>query len=163
MMHGKALPEPELPDGTVTVRVVREAIGNWLPGQTVQVRVDGRAVNARTDDQGRAEFSSAAARMRTCGRGDGGRRGAGIRIRSRVPSGGGLRVILIAGIAQAAERVRRQRRREQSAPPVKGVVSLGGDTPHHRRSSRTTRCSCSICSTSSTPRGRPWTSADRSS
>ena len=58
MVHGKALPERNLPDGTVTVRVAREAIGNWLPGQTVQVRVNGRAVTARTDDQGRAQFST---------------------------------------------------------------------------------------------------------
>ena len=32
LIHGKALPAPELPDGTVTVRVVRESIGNDIPG-----------------------------------------------------------------------------------------------------------------------------------
>jgi hypothetical protein len=127
MVHGKALPEPNLPDGTVTVRVAREAIGNWLPGQTVQVRVDGRAVTARTDDQGRAQFSTlprdADLRAEATVEGE-----ALISDPFRVPSSGGLRVILIAGIAQAAERRKAAAAAEQSAPPVKGVVSLGGNT-----------------------------------
>ena len=36
-VHGKPLPAPELADGTLTVRVVREAMANSLPGQTVTV------------------------------------------------------------------------------------------------------------------------------
>ena len=36
LIHGRAIPAQELPDGTVTVRVVREAIGNNVPGQQVQ-------------------------------------------------------------------------------------------------------------------------------
>src|SRR5688572_26415678 len=55
-IHGRAIPAGELPDGTVTVRVVREAIGNNIPGQTVRVTAQGRTFSATTDDLGRAEF-----------------------------------------------------------------------------------------------------------
>jgi len=34
-MAGTPLPAPELPDATVTVRVVREQMGNNISGQTV--------------------------------------------------------------------------------------------------------------------------------
>ena len=37
LIHGRALPAPELPAGTVTVRVVREAIGNNVVGQEVRL------------------------------------------------------------------------------------------------------------------------------
>ena len=127
MVHGKALPERNLPDGTVTVRIARESIGNWLPGQTVRVQVNGRDVTARTDDQGRAQFSTLPrdADLRAEATVDG---EALVSDPFRVPSSGGLRVILIAGIAQAAERRKAQAAAELAAPPVKGVVSLGGDT-----------------------------------
>src|SRR5688572_33269287 len=57
LIHGRALPAPELADGTVTVRVVREAIGNDAPGQQVRVTVGGTTRTATTDEQGRAEFT----------------------------------------------------------------------------------------------------------
>lgn len=127
MVHGKALPERNLPDGTVTVRVARESIGNWLPGQTVRVQVNGRDVTARTDDQGRAQFSSLPrdAELRAEATVDG---EALVSEPFRVPSAGGLRVILIAGIKQAAERRAAEQAKERAAPPIKGVISLGGDT-----------------------------------
>lgn len=127
MVHGKALPERNLPDGTVTVRIARESIGNWLPGQTVRVHANGRELTARTDDQGRAQFSTLPrdAELRAEATVDG---EVLVSDPFRVPSSGGLRVILIAGIAQAAERRKAQAAAELAAPPVKGVVSLGGDT-----------------------------------
>ena len=127
MVHGKALPERNLPDGTVTVRIARESIGNWLPGQTVRVHANGRELTARTDDQGRAQFSTLPrdAELRAEATVDG---EVLVSDPFRVPSSGGLRVILIAGIAQAAERRKAQAAAELAEPPVKGVVSLGGDT-----------------------------------
>jgi hypothetical protein len=127
MVHGKALAQSNLPDGTVTVRIARESIGNWLSGQTVRVQVDGRTVSARTDDQGRAEFRSLTrdAELRAEATVDG---EALVSEPFRVPSSGGLRVILIAGIAQAAERRKAEEAAALAAPPVKGVISLGGDT-----------------------------------
>src|SRR5262245_48844657 len=55
-MSGVPLPAPELPDGTVTVRVVRERMGNNISGQTVTLKVAGAIRTATTDAQGRAQF-----------------------------------------------------------------------------------------------------------
>src|SRR5687767_15833619 len=56
LIHGRAIPAGELATGTVTVRVVREAIGNDIPGQQVRLTVNGQARTAATDAEGRAEF-----------------------------------------------------------------------------------------------------------
>jgi hypothetical protein len=127
MMHGRALPQSNLPDGTVTVRVARESIGNWLPGQTVRVQVDGRTVTARTDEEGRAEFTSLPrdAEVRAEATVDG---EALVSEPFRVPSRGGVRIALIAGIAEAAARRKAEDAAAAAAPPVKGVITLGGDT-----------------------------------
>jgi hypothetical protein len=55
LIHGRAIPASELGDGVVTVRVVREAIGNNIAGQQVELTVAGGARKATTDEQGRAE------------------------------------------------------------------------------------------------------------
>jgi hypothetical protein len=127
MMHGKPLPQSNLPDGTVTVRVARESVGNWLPGQTVRIQVDGRTESARTDEQGRAEFRRLPqdADLRAEATVDG---EVLVSDPFRVPSRGGIRIALIAGIAQAAERRKKEEAAAAAAPPVKGTISLGGDT-----------------------------------
>src|SRR5262245_34954088 len=56
LINGRAIPASDLPNGTVTVRVVRESIGNNVPGQQVKVTVGRTFRNATTDAQGRAEF-----------------------------------------------------------------------------------------------------------
>ncbi|MBF8300113.1 MAG: hypothetical protein HW394_483, partial [Acidobacteria bacterium] len=124
LIHGKAIPAPELPNGTVTVRVVREAIGNNLVGQDVRVTAGGAVRTARTDDQGRAEFTdlppgSNARAESTVG---------GEPLVSEpftVPSSGGLRVILVAGLKAAAARAQSEAAAAAAAPPVQGVVVLG--------------------------------------
>ncbi len=68
-IHGKALPAPELPNGTVTVRVVRESIGNNIAGQEVRIVIGGMPRTATTDEQGRADFSDLSHEARR-GRGD---------------------------------------------------------------------------------------------
>lgn len=123
-IHGKALPAPELPDSTVTVRVVRESIGNNVAGQLVRV-TDGRAFRqATTDDQGRAEFRNLPGgsdwRAETTVDGE-----VLTSDPFTVPDAGGLRVILVAGIAQAAERRAAEADAAMKAPPVKGTVVLG--------------------------------------
>ena len=126
LIHGRALPAPELADGTVTVRVVREAIGNDAPGQQVRVTVGGATRTATTDQQGRAEFTrlpSGEARAEATVDGE--------VLQSQpfaVPTSGGLRVILVAGIAQAAERKTREEAAALAEPPTKGVVVIGGDS-----------------------------------
>lgn len=124
LIHGKAIPAPELANGTVTVRVVREAIGNNLAGQTVRVTTGSASRSGTTDELGRAEFPNLV----------GGVEGRaevtvdGERLVSdpfQVPTGGGLRVILVAGLQQAAAKRAQQAAAEAAAPAVKGTVVLG--------------------------------------
>lgn len=127
LINGKAIPAPELPNGTVTVRVVKEAIGNNLQGQKVTVTARGKTQTATTDDQGRAEFK---------GLPDGSQGRAEVTVEGEhlasdpfpVPANGGVRVILVSGLARAAERKKAEEAKELSEPPVKGVVVLGGNT-----------------------------------
>ena len=127
VIHGKAIPAPELPTGTVTVRVVRETLGNNLAGQTVRVTTGSASRTDSTDEQGRAEFpnlvSGVEGRAEVTVDGE-----TLISDPFNVPASGGLRVILVAGLKQAAERRRKQEEAEAAAPPVKGSVVLGGDT-----------------------------------
>lgn len=127
LMHGRAIPASELPNGTVTVRVVREAIGNNIVGQDVRVSAGGVTLTAGTDEQGRAEFvdlpvAAAATAEATVD---------GERLVSQpftVPSTGGLRVILVAGLERAAARREQEAVAAAAAPPVPGAVVLGGDS-----------------------------------
>lgn len=127
MIHGKALPGPELADGTVTVRVVRESIGNDLPGQQVRAVVGPVTRTATTDAQGRAEFTDLP-------KGQEGR--AEVTVDGEalvsdpftVPATGGLRVILVAGMAQAAERKAKEAAAAAEAPAIKGAVVFGGNS-----------------------------------
>jgi len=127
LIHGKALPAPELGTGTVTVRVVRESIGNDVPNQSVTVSIGGSTRTATTDDRGRAQFTGLPA-------GQEGRAAAtvdGEAMQSdpfMVPAAGGLRVILVAGIAKAAERKAADAARAAAAPAVKGAVVFGGNS-----------------------------------
>jgi len=127
LIHGRALPAPELSTGTVTVRVVRQSIGNDAPDQTVRVTVGDKTSTATTDAMGRAEFSDLAV-------GQEGRATAtvdGEAMESQpftVPTSGGLRVILVAGIAEANARKAREAAEAAAAPATKGVVVFGGNS-----------------------------------
>src|SRR5207249_11665937 len=57
MIAGRALPAPELPNGTVSVRVVRESIGNNITGQQVSVTAGGTTKTGTTDENGRAQMT----------------------------------------------------------------------------------------------------------
>ena len=126
-INGKALPAGDLQTGTITVRVVRESVGNNIVGQQVDVTVNGETKKAVTDEQGRAEFRGLPA-------GSNGRAEAtvnGEHLQSDpfvVPSSGGLRLILVAGIAQAAERKKKEEAEAAAAPPVKGAVVVGSNS-----------------------------------
>ncbi len=126
-IHGKALPAAELASGTVTVRVVRESVGNNLPGQTVRVTAGSVTRSATTDEQGRAEFTDLP--QGTEGRAEVTVDGEQLTSDPfTVPTTGGLRVILISGMAQAAERRKSEEEKALSEPPTKGIVVLGGNT-----------------------------------
>jgi hypothetical protein len=124
LIHGRAIPAAELPIGTVTVRVVREAIGNNVAGQAVRLTVNGAARNATTDDQGRAEFpnlpAGAEVRAEATVNGE-----ALVSDTFMVPATGGLRVILVAGLKDAAARKEQEASAAAAAPAVPGVVVIG--------------------------------------
>ena len=126
-MSGMPLPAADLPNGTVTVRLVRERMGNNVPGQEVAlITPDGR-VTGVTDAQGRAEFSSvlpgtAVTAEATLD---------GETIRSRefpVPATGGTRVALVAGVARAAAATEAAKAAAAKEPARPGAVVFGNDT-----------------------------------
>src|SRR5262245_19601165 len=55
-MAGRTLPAPELTTGTISVRVVRERMGNNIANQPVRLKAGNRTLNSTTDAQGRAAF-----------------------------------------------------------------------------------------------------------
>jgi hypothetical protein len=126
-INGKALPAPELPNATVTVRVVRESIGNNVAQQIVKITQGSVSRTATTDEQGRAEFKElpAGSSWRAEATVDG---ETLVSDPFNVPDAGGLRVILVAGIAKAAERKSQEAAKALEEPPVKGTVVFGGDT-----------------------------------
>jgi hypothetical protein len=94
-MSGLAIPAPELPDGTVTVRVVRGEITNNIPGVEVELHGAGVVRTARTGTDGRAQFSgvSAGALVQAAVVVDGRRLESS---RFQVPARGGVRTLLAA-------------------------------------------------------------------
>jgi hypothetical protein len=96
-MNGMALPSQDLPDGAVSVRVVKQALGNNVVGTTVTVTGDGVSDSAPTDESGRAIFAAlgpgktAVATVTVDGE----------TVKSQpfqVPARGGLRVIIAVGL-----------------------------------------------------------------
>ncbi len=126
-MSGVPLPAPELPNAAVTIRVMRERIGNNVSGQEVAlVTPDGR-VTGVTDGQGRAQFLAVPSGSRVTAEAvvD------GEALRSQeftVPSAGGVRVALVAGIAKAAAAEAAARAEAAKAPARPGTVVFGPDT-----------------------------------
>jgi hypothetical protein len=126
-MAGRPLPAPELPAGTVTVRVVRERMGNNVPNHPVTLKAAGKSLNATTDAQGRAQFANIPPGTRitveTVVDGES--------LQSQefpVPADGGVRVALIAGIEAAAARERAAAEAGAQQPARQGVVTFGGET-----------------------------------
>jgi hypothetical protein len=114
-MSGVPLPMGDMPVGTVTVRIARGSLSNIVPGQTVHVTGQGVSRDATTDESGRATFSglTPGSRVKASATVD------GETIESRefdVPSSGGIRMMLVAGLGAAAM---------PTAPAVQGEVVLG--------------------------------------
>jgi len=124
---GTPLPAPELPNGSITVRVVRERMGNNLAGQVVTLRVGSQTRSATTDAQGRAQFEGIAAgalvQATTTVDGE-----ALTSQEFPVPASGGVRVALIAGIAAAAEKEKAAAAAAAKEPARPGVVEIGPES-----------------------------------
>ena len=120
---GVPLPVGDMAAGTVTVRVIKGSLSNNLPGQTVELLVNGVARRATTGESGRAEFAGLSV-------GDGVKAiavVAGERLESQefaVPSAGGTRVLLVATDPELQKRAAEDRQLA-SGPAQAGIVVLG--------------------------------------
>ncbi len=116
-MSGIPLPDPQLPPGTVTVRVVRGTLDNNVPNHPVELRAGDQVETALTDAEGRAEFVmlNAGASVVASTELD------GELLDSRpfaAPGAGGVRLMLVgAGDAAASD-----------VPAEPGVVTFGADS-----------------------------------
>lgn len=123
---GVPLPIPDVPVGTVTVRVIRGSFAKNIAGQDVTLNVDGRPRSAKTNEQGRAEFPSLTpgARVRASATVD------DVKLESQefpVPSTGGVRVVLVAVDPELEQRAAEDRRLA-AGPAQRGIVVLGEQT-----------------------------------
>lgn len=125
-MSGVPLPDPQLPVGALTVRVVRGALSNNLPNQKVELAAGSERREATTDATGRAEFRA----LRPGDRVQAAAIVDGIRVESQViamPAQGGVRVMLVVPDASTAAR-EAEDAKLRNAPAQPGVVVFGGDS-----------------------------------
>ena len=124
---GVPLPAPELPNATVSVRVVRERMGNNVANQEVILNVGSTPHKATTDEQGRAQFTGIApgtiVQATTTVEGE-----VLTSQQFSVPATGGVRVALIAGIATAAAREKAAAEAAAREPARPGVVEIGPES-----------------------------------
>ncbi len=120
-MSGIPRPDGSLPDGTVSVRVVRAQISDIIVGQAVELSVNGTTRTAKTDETGHAKFPGlpVGATVRAAATIE------GRRIESQefqVPSQGGVVLMLAAaagGVTSSGA---------GGAKPVPGAVTFGGES-----------------------------------
>jgi hypothetical protein len=119
-MSGVPLPSPDLPAGTVTVRVVRGSFANNVADATVTFVVDGAATERTTDAGGRAEISGlrAGARLKASTVVDGER----LDTEEITIGANGFRFILSTGATGRAGGT------PAAGPAVKGAVVLGPES-----------------------------------
>jgi hypothetical protein len=120
-MSGIPMPSPDVPAGTVSVRLVRGELTNNIVGHPVELHIGARVEKAVTDENGRAVFTGvqpgtpvhATAEVDTQ------------RLESQpfeVPPGAGVRLVLVAGAGAAPAG-------GGLTPPVAaGEVAFGGDS-----------------------------------
>jgi hypothetical protein len=126
-MAGVPLPAPELTDGTITVRVMREQLGNNVPNHPVTLKGAQLTKTVNTDVQGRASFTGVApgtvvVATTTLDGED---------LQSQefdIPTRGGVRLALISGLKKRAERERAAAEAAAKEPARPGVVTIGGES-----------------------------------
>jgi hypothetical protein len=126
-MAGLPLPAADVPDASVTVRVLRERMGNNISGQAVSLRVGTETRSATTDAQGRAQFTglTAGALVQATTTVD------GEVLTSQefpVPAKGGIRVALISGIQKVADAEKAAAAAAAKEPARPGVVEFGPES-----------------------------------
>jgi hypothetical protein len=129
-MSGRSMPTPDLPVGTVTVRVVRDQITNNLPGIAVELHGAGDVRRGTTGDDGRAQFSGIppGAEVHAVAIVE------GKRLESfpfEMPASGGMRTILVAMTDAPPGAAGQQPPAPAAAPQPAGSVSslsIGGNS-----------------------------------
>ena len=122
-MSGVPLPTPDLPPGALTVRVIQGAIDKPIAGITVEIT---GGIRKETGESGRAEFSglqpgTTVKAFATVGT---------EKLESqeiRLPSSGGIRVMLVATDPELEKRAAEDRQLAQG-PAQRGTVVVGGDS-----------------------------------
>jgi hypothetical protein len=124
-MSGSVLPVTDIPAGTITARVIRGSFDQNIAGQAVEFTVDGAVRKMTTDANGRATISGlkTGARVRAVAMVDGER----LESKEAIVGNSGLRIILVATDPKAEARAAEDAALAK-APPVKGIVVLGGDS-----------------------------------
>ena len=124
-VSGQPLPSPDVPIGTMTVRVIRGSITNNVAGQTVEVTVDGSARKLTTDANGRAEVTGLrpGARVKAVTVVDGER----VESTDITIGSSGIRLMLVAGAGSAA-RPGEAAPKAPAGPPVSGTVAFGPES-----------------------------------
>src|SRR5688572_31826778 len=125
-MSGVPLPTSELPVGTITVRLIRGALSNPLPGVRVELVGEAQLAPQTTNESGRAQFTGLkpGARVKAVAIVD------SERLESQevqVPAQGGVRFMLVATDPEAARRAAEDQRLAQG-PAQRGTVVLGDQT-----------------------------------
>jgi hypothetical protein len=120
-MAGIPRPVNDLPDATVSVRLIRGQLSNNITNFPVELHVGSQVRTVKTDDGGRAEFGSlpAGATLKAVAVVD------GERLESQefpAPARGGIRLMLVATDKSAGSAA------EPNAPAVPGQVVLGGQS-----------------------------------
>jgi hypothetical protein len=120
-MAGIPRPVTDLPDGAVSVRLIRGQLSNNIPNFPVELHVGSQVRTAKTDEAGRAEFTglTAGQMLKAVAVVD------GERLESEAfpaPARGGIRLLLVATDASAGGAA------AASAPAVAGQVVIGGQS-----------------------------------
>ena len=119
-MSGIPRPVTDLPEGHISVRLIRGQLSNNITDFPVELQGAGKVITVKTDENGRAEFSGikAGTPVKAVAVVD------GERLESQefpAPAEGGIRLMLVATAKGTGAPA-------QMAPPQKGTVVLGDQT-----------------------------------
>lgn len=122
-MSGIPRPVTDLPNGSLSVRLIKGDLSNNIAGHPVELKVGEKTLTVKTDEAGRAQFDSlpAGETLKATAVVD------GERLESQefpAPSAGGIRLMLVA---TDKEREAREAA-AANAPAISGQVVIGGES-----------------------------------
>ena len=126
-MAGLPLGAPELPDGAVSVRLMREQLGNNIANHEVMLKAAKATTTATTDAQGRATFTGIEVGTVVIAEAT----VDGELLQSQefdIPAKGGVRVALVSGLKGVAAREKAAAEAGAKEPPRPGMVVFGGES-----------------------------------